>query len=215
MEEYEKNLRNIRRHFDDPAIIVGFRRHDTMLLSLYKQYLQQGGTAPLDRFFNPGDSETIVRREDLLFKKRLQYLEDRFSRIFVYTQEEMSDRLPRLTEDLARFLGVPVPASEEVTESRKNVSVRGEFQVRLLRRLNRINRKLNTTPWLPSLDNRLFDWLDLSPRRLTQRRLAGVESSPMTLPPDLQSCLEKEFEGDWAYVRQWTENRMDYRFSTR
>lgn len=100
--------KNIGKMFPESKCIIGFRRHDALIRSLYKQYLHQGWAASLDELFHPEGSGTIGL-EDLRFRARIEYCEQYFSEVFVYTQEELRDNLGGFLESLSQFLGTPPP----------------------------------------------------------------------------------------------------------
>lgn len=207
--DFTRNVGNIHRHFENPAIIIGFRRHDSMLLSLYKQYLQQGGTGTIDSLYDSKNDSGIIKKRDICFRRRLEFLEERFGRIFVYTQEEMAENLDELAEEMAEFAGAKPPADfRSISESRKNVGLRGVFHARLLRRLNRLEKRLEDFSWTPSLNNSLFRKLWITPRRLCQDRLSRVESDPIKLPEELRNYLRNAYQEDWQCVLRKKERRL-------
>jgi hypothetical protein len=198
IEEFEESVRGLALLFPEARVIVGFRAHGSWLVSVYKQYLNKGGTLTLREFLGFGDTPGIVRQQDTDFGRRLDLLEALFpGRVFVHTQEEIANALASFMGDLCAFLGVPTLDVAALPTRRDNVGVGGR-QARLLRHLNRVDAMLRKAVVLPTLNNRIFEKLSLDPRRLCQQRLAGLgPGTPLALPPEV---------GAWApdWDREWT-----------
>lgn len=195
---FKRKVDTVYEFFGNPSIIIGFRRHASLVCSLYKQYLHEGGTEGVEYLFSADDSG-LIKHEDIVFQRRIEYLEERFDRLMIYTQEEMQEDLNGLVKRLASFLGVPVPGMSEIDVAKKNVGLKGERQAHLLRQLNRVNRYLEEKS-LPTLYNRFLKRFGLDPRTLCQHRLASFPSEPLRLPAQTRKCLDDEFAGDWQFV---------------
>lgn len=200
LEEFERNMRAVARLFGDPAVIIGFRRHDDLLLSFYKQYLHRGGTGEVSHLFDPFGGGGLLREEELFFRSRIELLDRLFSRVFVCTREELRDRPMKLISDLEAFLEGAEFSNEPLTESKKNVGVRGVLQAGLLRSLNRLNARLEQLPGSPTLYNETFRRWKFTPRRICQNRLGFIDSAPLELPEKLGDWLREQYREDWQYV---------------
>ena len=88
LEEFEKNMLHVKSFFNHPQIIIGFRKHDSFIISLYKQYLQEGGFGEFKEFFKEG-SEGIVNADSLFFKPRIELCKKLFENVLIYTQEDL------------------------------------------------------------------------------------------------------------------------------
>ena len=104
-------VENIGRMFPEAKCIIGFRKHDALVRSLYKQYLHEGSTASPDELFHP-DGSGKIGFEDLQFRRRIEQCDQHFADVFVYTQEELRDNLGGFLKDLSQFLGTPPPRSQ-------------------------------------------------------------------------------------------------------
>ena len=102
-------VENIGRMFPEAKCIIGFRKHDALVRSLYKQYLHEGSTASPDELFHP-DGSGKIGFEDLQFRRRIEQCDQHFADVFVYTQEELRDNLGGFLKDLSQFLGTPPPS---------------------------------------------------------------------------------------------------------
>lgn len=203
MDEFEENLSFVKRFFNKPAIIVGFRQHDSFVLSLYKQYLQIGGTEGIEYVFDPRRDSGLIKTYELSFATRIQFLEKHFDRIFIYTQEELRDDLDMFVHRLSTFLGVPAQTLDAGTITTHNKGLKGYRQVQLLLRLNQLNKHLEQKG-LPTLNNKLFTKLRMTPRALCQERLSFLPSRSLTLPEYMKTFLQSEFAEDWQYIKHAT-----------
>ncbi|WP_251963086.1 hypothetical protein [Salinibacter ruber] len=198
IEEFERNAKNIGITFDKPNCIIGFRRHDRLIKSLYKQYLHEGNTEQFRDFFRL-DGSGIVTPDDLRFRRRLRIAEKYFSRVLVYTQERLKDELEAFLVRLSNFLGTKKVSINNINREKYNAGVKSKFQVKSLRSLNRINDYLKKSPF-PTLHNRIFKTLGLTPRELCQKCLRGIGKEEFTLPKDVKKYVKKELYDDWKYV---------------
>lgn len=208
--EFETNIDIINNLFPAAAVIIGFRRQDSLLLSLYKQYIQEGGTEKLEYLFEPFSDTGLIKTHELYFKNRIKYLDKHFNNIFIYTQEELRDNFDEFLQDLASFMEVQIPTPNDINDSDRNVGIRGLRQFNLLIRLNRINNILEKTHYLPTLNNRLFKDLGISPRYLCQYRFTSVRSEPLKLPEKIEKFLISEYDNDWKYVEYRRKTRLQY-----
>src|SRR5690625_2647126 len=68
-----KSLEMIRNTFPDSRIIIGLRKYDKWLLSIFKHYLKYGGRLPFNKFYT-GDNHGIIAPDDLELVPRITYL---------------------------------------------------------------------------------------------------------------------------------------------
>jgi len=200
MSEYRENVKQISKYWPRSKCIIGFRRHDRLIASLYKQYLHQGGVKSIQFLFSP-DGSGRIGPSDLSFRRRVEIAEACFSKVFVYTQEELKNRFESFIKKLQLFLDTDDIRREQINRSQKNVGVKTKLQVILLRRLNKIDKSLRKLP-TPTLNNYLFRKFNLTPRSLCQYRLQQVGQNPWTLPSEIENYLQSKFSDDWEYVNE-------------
>jgi hypothetical protein len=206
--EFEKNVQMMQVIFNAPAIIIGFRRHESLLISLYKQYLQEGGTGTIKDLFDPFTNTGLIKRHELHFRRRLEYLDRHFQRVFVYSQEELHTNLSGFLADLATFMDVSIPQPEHLSLFERNVGLRGVRQARILRHLNRLDRGLDRAKYLPTLNGRILRKLRLTPRHLCQHRLSSLPTAPLVLSSEIKEYVSLEYEEDWMYIECRRINRL-------
>jgi hypothetical protein len=101
--EFKMYVRGISRFFSDSTCILGFRRHDRLVRSLYKQYLHEGGTRDVTELFAP-DGSGRIHPDESFFEQRLSFAQEHFSDVFVYTQEGLREDLGGFLKGLIDFL---------------------------------------------------------------------------------------------------------------
>lgn len=198
-EEFRENVENIGEVHPESKCIIGFRRHDKLVKSLYKQYLHEGNTGGVDKFFSP-DGTGLMSPADLGFRRRLELIEKHFAGMLVYTQEELKNNFKEFLRRLGKFLNAHI-SLDEINRNKKNVGIKTKFQVRLLRSLNRIDSSLQNGP-LPTLHNRLFRILNITPRSLVQNKLKGIGWEQYDLPEEVSNYLGERFSDDWKYIQE-------------
>lgn len=199
-EEFDTYMHGISRLFPESKCIIGFRRHDRLVRSLYKQYLQEGGTQEPDFLFAV-DGSGLIQPEELLFRDRLDVARRCFSDVFVYTQEGLRTDFEANLRGLATFLGTDAISPDSIDRSDRNTSIRTDVQARLLRTLNRVDHRLKQLPLVPTLHNPLFRRLRLTPRAVCQHRLSGLTGDAFELPKSTSRYLQEAFADDWDYVQ--------------
>ena len=68
LEDFNTNMEKIKELYKEPRIIFGIRRHDSFLLSVYKQYLHEGGSGNIDYIFDVNDNG-IIKHHELFLEK--------------------------------------------------------------------------------------------------------------------------------------------------
>ena len=198
-KEFKMYVRGISRFFPESTCILGFRRHDRLVRSLYKQYLHEGGTHGVSELFAL-DGTGRIHPDELFFEQRLAFAQEHFSDVFVYTQDLRED-FGGFLKRLIHFLEIEAPAGKIETESH-NVGIKTSLQAQLLRALNRADHVCRRLPFVPSLNNMVLRRLRLTPRDICQRRLANVSGHPFELPEELSSFLRSHYAEDWSHIRE-------------
>lgn len=207
LDEFRATVRGLAGLFPRAHVIIGVRRQDGMLLSLYKQYLHEGGTEPIERFFDVRANRGLLRWQDLEWQPRIGLLKNVFGAPpFIYTQEEILNSPSHFVNDLTRFVGLPAVTIETVPQHR-NVGVNA-LQARLLRFMNRADRQFRRLPGTPTLNNRVLRKIKLHPRALCQHRLAWISRRPLALPEACARFVACHYQEDWeAALSSMRESR--------
>lgn len=187
--QFEHRLRKLAAWHREISVIFGVRAHTEYVLSLYRQYLQEGGC------MNQRDFLQLFTKSDLLLMPKIRALQSVSSSVFVYRQEDLRTHSETVLREMASFLETDFPGVPPIRT--ENEGVKTKIQTRCLLALNRISSAL---PF--SLYHRVFRYARATPRHLCQnylRRLGG-KSMP-SCQPDLAHCAE-ELGQDWKAVRK-------------
>ncbi|WP_372846450.1 hypothetical protein [Pontiella sp.] len=183
-------IRNLAVMFPQAHVVLGVRRHRGWLLSLYKQYLHQGGLKPFDAFYDIGSRDAgVLKQSDLCFRPRIELLHTLFpNRVFVYDCADLMRNRAAVLGPLCDFLGEEVP--DDLWASPPRMANKGVnfHQARLLRMLNHVDRfrRIRRT-WTVS-------------RVLCQKILSDWPRRPLELPHDVRKYVDEFYSDDWAYA---------------
>lgn len=154
----------IKAAFPEARIILGRRDPTRLIISLYQQYVRQGGTLHFVPFLQEVidiSLFTTTRYED--------YLKSTFGadRVYIYHMEDLREDDKTFIANLCAFLGVPPPT---YTEHPINIAS-GRLQVRIARTLNHLFRTpLNPHGWFPWFPYHVG--IPFPPRFLLENRLS-------------------------------------------
>lgn len=189
-----KNLNNI---MSVDGVIIGIREHSHLILSLYKQYLHEGGYKKFDDFFDLSKNNGIIKSEDLIFAKRISLIKKYLSKnIFIYDIADFRD-YGKLEKRLNLFLGIS--NLELLTRSKlkkANKGVEGR-NLKILRALNLINFFLLKIPFVPTLNNRLFKKLKITPRDVCQFYLSPLSGKKFKLSHNVEKDISSYYSDDY------------------
>jgi len=204
----EESLAALRNLFPDARILMSFRRHSSFVLSLYLQYLHQGGTEEFQRFFDFTGNQGLLNKHHISFQHVVEVVESLFANPpFLFLQEELHDDLSGTLSQIGRFLGSPPPGTEQLRKqgwcsraTRKNNRSVGYYQAKILRRLNRLTRSVYNPRGILPLS--LVSHLRMHPRRLCQRTLFAwlLPYRPVRLDEGVRQAIDNHFRADWQYI---------------
>ena len=207
LDDHRRALEKLGKLAPDTRLIVCFRRHSDLLVSLYKQYLHEGGTATIHEFFDPKSDSGWIKPRDLFFYPRIKWIEEHFQhRPFVFLFDEIWKHLQSLIDEMGELLGADVPSVDELDRETKNPGVR-YYQGKLLRYLNKISEPLH-------LKNRWTLALGIDPRSLCQQRLGFLSERPIELEQDVVACIEDMYSEDWELVEDYVESTRGVEISS-
>jgi len=218
LDEFGSRLANLARRFPTAKIMLGFRAHEALLTSYYKEYISKPGRPYLtqDQFFDVRNNQGLVRHEDLIFSDLIELVERHFDeKPFVYLFEDVVRRMPVFLQDLSAFLGERAPEASSVQRDKVNPGV-GHYQAKILVKLNQFDGALQRVPFLPGLYNPVFTRLSIQPDRLCRKNLAFLSKRPLLLTQEQRDFVATHYDEDWknveAYVaRQRSEQGLSKR----
>lgn len=199
-------IEGLRRLFPNAQVLVCFRNHADFVLSLYKQYLHEGGVLRLEDFFYADGDFGLIKRGDIKYMDTIGLLENCFEkRPFVFTLEELKENLAGLMKKLGNLFGECVPELNGDTNLVRNKGVE-YWQAKLLRILNRLDKKPGTAlkpHGLLRLTNRITRKYELDPRGLCQERLKGLSNRPLAFEETMRKSIEEYYRDDWEATQEY------------
>jgi len=207
IDQFERNMQFIKEIFPDAYILIGFRNHKGLLLSLYKQYLHEGGTKKLSAFFDEKQDTGILKKRDMLFRVRLEILERLFkNKVFIYWYEEIRSRLDDFLLDLCEVLGTELLPADSVSNTHINMGVR-YYPGIILRSLNIVDTYLRKAR-MPSLNNPFFKYFGIHPRGICQNRINRFFKKDFSLTKDCEDFISEYYKDDLDYALQMTKHSV-------
>ncbi len=186
--------------FPRAGIILGLRRHDSFILSLYKSYLKYGGAKPFSEFFDIERDQGVIRVQDLYFEPRLRQCASVFSGgVFVAFCEELAVGFEPLILDLSAFLGVAPPALDELRLYIPNPGV-NEAEAKILHRLNLSLPYASTISLSPRPLFRFLRKIRLTPHSVSGAVGKILPRRPLTLPRYCREFIASTYQEDWDFA---------------
>lgn len=157
--EYCHNIDEINRKFINSTIVLVIRPHADLVISLYKQYVHEGGAMSFSEFRL---STVVSEISKDFYRKRLDYLlENSTNEVIIISFDFLRSDFNKTLKNLAEKLDLKI---ESIGNARSNISLKNG-QLELLRRWNRLNFFMIVPPALSRL---LFKY-KLTLRHVLQR----------------------------------------------
>jgi len=134
-------LHNLKAAFPNSKIIIALRRQDTLSKSLYRQYIQSGGTHTVAHFLNGNigsrfQTFPILPANRFLFSPYLAEIERLFkSKILIMIFEQFMEDNNKYLEKMAKFIGIQ---HKPIVLMKSNATKLGPTAMEISRILNRV-----------------------------------------------------------------------------
>lgn len=195
INSFEMNIEALKRFFPEAIIIVVFRKHGDLALSMYKQYINEGNSCTLDEFF--GDN-AIISTQDLNFKRRIEFLEQKFNKVYLLNYETFKVEGFSYLDDLfGKELNLERNEIEQKS-GKSNKSLTGS-KLDLLRKINPVYNRL------PIKLRKLLRYVKISPRDILQNKMSFWNPKDLKQFEEFKNQINKDFAEDWQYFesKQW------------
>lgn len=192
---FKKAVSNLKLIFPYAKIIIVFRKHGNLLISLYKQYIQEGGILPFKEFYNENG---VIRDEDLNFSTQIRILNENFDQVDFLSFEQFKEEVVLYYDRYFTALGYG--KSEGKVRHKANQSIAGK-KVELLRKFNKVY------PKLPTSFQNLLEKNQFTPRKILQGRMKFWKSKDSDHFKIIKDEINRKFKEDWAFFeeQQWKE----------
>lgn len=198
IDSFEQNIENLSNFFPNAIILTSIRKPSELLISMYKQYIQEGGVLKLADFYNQNG---VIRNEDLVIINRIKYIQSKFERSYFLNYESF-----RKNGDdyLLKFFRSEFNIVCEVKKNRVK-STNGSILGNKLEFLRKVNYFYNKTPLSIRQTLKLFR---LTPRDIIQNKLNFWESFDKEEFLQIKENLNIHFEEEWKEFErfyQWKD----------
>lgn len=166
----KERIFNIKNMFVNPKIIIGFREPASLVNSMFKQFLHEGGTCKFEQFYGD-DPNTIVKPTDLILSQYYNLIIKEFGidNVFCYEFDEIKSNKDKLIKDLSLFMNLKQDLKILYKGNSINQGVPDNIEL-LLIKLNSVANYLNS-----KFNINLHDKsLPLTPRKLCQNYLPNL-----------------------------------------
>lgn len=188
INSFEIAINNIKEVFPHAIIVIVFRKHGDFLLSLYKQYIQEGGILNFKNFYN---YKGVIRDKDLSFAERINFLKNQFEEVHVLSFEKFKSEGIDYYNRFFTSLGCKTGALDN--KSKANSSISGN-KIEILRKLNRYY------PYTPQVIKTVLTISRLTPRKVLQEKLSFWKPSDSRILKDEKQRVNENFKPDWKRV---------------
>jgi len=127
-----RRINRLKELFPSAKIIFGIREKDSLLRSLYKKYVMDGGILSFDEFIQ------TINLDKLEYEKYIQHLFRLFGKrnVYIYRYEKMKNDIHSFVEELCNFMKVEVPSFKNI---RRNAGY-SQDQIKISLIINRLFR---------------------------------------------------------------------------
>jgi hypothetical protein len=187
INSFEKSISNLHKLISEADILIVFRRHGDLLLSMYKQYVQEVGILKFHEFF----SETgVIRKEDLNYTFRIKKVCSLFNKVYVLSYEDFKKSGNNFFDS---FIERELNLSRNdlsIDKSKFNRGISGS-KLELLRKINKVYRKF------PFRLSNFLNCLGWSPERILRQKLAFWSPKDFVEFQKIRDEINIEMQDDW------------------
>lgn len=201
---------DIVERYPEAKFILIFRRQDKWILSRFKYHIRKHGWRTFQQFFNIEPNDGFWKKEELFFKKKIDFIEQHANtKPLILTMEMLQNDKFAFIKRITDFLGVDVP------EIKKDRAVNQSFntkQLTILRKFNdwyRYEPKQTSSRFRNKLHYRYRQYL-LHMVAFFSNFLPGFLFANSPLLPDKKTLDEiKDFyKDDWEYCASYFERNF-------
>lgn len=198
IDRFRSGAEAVRRCFGDVPIVLSVREPRSLALSIYRQYIHEGGTGKIQDFLAIEPRPNAAQRDwldpdSLCVMPKLEFLVENFSRTFVVDQAILRSDPERVCGEMVAWMGARM-SSQRSSSPWSNEGVKTVRSAAALRTANRVGKMTHTQRWL---HHPVAHRLGLSPRMLAQRWGQGLGGATLEVPEDYRALTIKLYETDW------------------
>ena len=186
------SINKIKKIFNDPKIIFGYRKHSDYIKSLYLQSLNMGKYWSFNDFFSFNDENSLFNEKDFYLKPIIYELKQNFTDVYLYDFEDLKNDNEKIVNDMLYFLGSKMKFNDFEIKH-ENVSIKTQ-----LNKLNSFTQK-----FFLSLYSKPFKILGIHPRILAHNYISRIRSKPLILRGFDKEKIDNHYKSDWEEIKDF------------
>lgn len=187
LKSFKQNIQNLKNAFPNAIIVCVFRKPGDLLISMYKQYIHEGGILDLPDFFN---DLGVIHYKDLSVMDRVHFLGETFEKVhFLNYNSFKKSGDAYFRSFLSKEFEIELNEDRLVPLS-SNRSISGAN----LKKLRFINQYYGH---VPLRIRKFIRYLRLSPRDFLQNRLVKGNTDDPTSFSAFKKEVNLNFQEDW------------------
>ena len=197
LEDFKFHVENIARVFPGARILICFRRHDDLIVSMYKQYLKEGGTGGFSALYDFQKDTGLIKKIDLRYMDRVHYIEKKVGLkpyVFIFDNLKLSWKVE--IKKICSYLGVNERGIEEIRNRRANVGV-SQYQSKVLRLMNMVDYRYSLDRWILRKARVYPPW------RFCTRVLSFLPDADIEIGKELKNKIRDHYSDDWREVKTY------------
>lgn len=195
IDSFQACMDRIKRVFNNPTIVILFRKHGDLIISMYKQYIQEGGMLTLNEFYG---EDGVIKPSNLIFSKRIDTLNKLFDNVYFLSYEDFRMNEKDYFDNFFSIFNISKRKNEMSTSVNDNISISGK-KIELLRKINKMY-------FIPISLKRKLRRFRISPRDIFQSRLRFWKTKDSIEIINFKENINKRFKSDWEYFEKMKWN---------
>ncbi|MCB0657556.1 MAG: hypothetical protein KDC57_15525 [Saprospiraceae bacterium] len=185
LTSYKVSIDTLRKLFPKAHILLFIRKHGNLLVSMYKQYIHEGGVLPLEQFY--GDHK-VIQKSDLFLEERIHYVKERFENVHILSFEIFRDEGIKYLDNFFNHLNIK--RVKKVTMIKYNEGVSGN-KLKALRLSNKLYR------FIPHKVDVVLRKTGVTPRNILQNHLKFWSVSENNTIKNFKQKINLQYASDW------------------
>jgi hypothetical protein len=201
IRDYEKKVKGISKTFPEAEIVVCFRRHDSLLDSLYKQYVLEGGTGDVHSLFSFEPNRGLLGKKDLEFRRRIEIIEKNLKKEpYVILHSDIKKDYKKCIKGMLNYFDVPTDGLEK-SEFKKEHESKGKRRYDIIKILNKAKIKRGILGRIARNDK-----VDGLKYKLLKYPLMDMERK-ISIGQEMREKVLEEYRSDWESVKRYSERQ--------
>lgn len=206
--QFDREVKKFAEKFPDAKPIIVLRRQDSWIASQYRRFIKNGRQYSFTEFIDVENNNGVWDRDELLFHRRIKFLEEQFKTIpLVLLHDDLKKDPWRFFDSICEYTGARY--------ERKHISLNPSHKSYSLKQLKYIKR---LSPYLVRsqphpVNNKVWHWLRYRSRWLLLHLVLyisallpekPVENDVLIAPEELEK-VRKAYENDWSKCIEYAE----------